>query len=106
MPAAAPEPETPYSPNMSHILPPLQMALLLALRQNGGSMSLTRLADETGSHVSTTGGSLTALRANGYATKLTESPKLGHYAITEEGEAALWRHYAFYRATDPWRGKR
>jgi DNA-binding IclR family transcriptional regulator len=105
MPTAAPETETPYRSDISHLLPKLQMTLLLILKQRSGVLSLSQLATETGTHTSTAGGSLTALRADGLVKKLTEGPRAGQYAITAAGEEVLRLHFAFHAATDPYRRK-
>ena len=90
MPTAAPETETPYRPDISHLLPKLQMTLLLILKQRSGVLSLSQLATETGTHTSTAGGSLTTLRADGLVKKLTGGPRAG--------KEALRLHFAFH----PW----
>jgi hypothetical protein len=74
MPTAAPETETPYRPDISHLLPKLQMTLLLILKQRSGVLSLSQLATETGTHTSTAGGSLTTLRADGLVQKTHRGP--------------------------------
>jgi len=105
MPTAASETETPYRPDLSHLLPKLQMALLLILKQHSGVLILSQLATETGTRTSTAGGSLTALRADGLVKKLTEGRRAGQYAIAAAGEEVLRLHLAFHAATDAYRRK-